>query len=380
VKFACDQLIWRIFLKRLGILLLLSLAATVILVAQAAGISPDSNTPVDFATLDWWLHSGDPRLIAWAADLARRDHVTKIIDEIPEMLEHTNMPPSYGGDQSQAAQRRAILAMLDALIQENHSTPTSTIKAIATTFPAQPTVLISRHPLSESRRVLDDWALGTSETGWNGQILARIASMLLAVDPKPSRGIWNHDIVGFVASVVAASELELQITLNADGSKGSLINSGMCADFLGVGLLSGWPQVYAYDLVENDPCDSGLEVVTLDGDRIISRRFEENHHPGSCYGVQPLNSSTRSKLIAHWLGIQQKDMPWKPAELFTIRWTNNEAYQKQLGEITAAEHAKLSTTVEELRQRGLLTEYEAASVTPRLVVTVHCDINPCPIN
>jgi hypothetical protein len=73
-------------------------------------------------------------------------------------------------------------------------------------------------------------------------------------------------------------------------------------------------------------------------------------------------------------------MRWQPVELFTIRWTDNDAYQRELGKIVAAEHTELQATIEELRQRGLLTEYETTSVTPRLIVTVQCDISPCPIH
>jgi hypothetical protein len=44
---------------------------------------------------------------------------------MPELLEHWTMPPDYGGDESQAAPRRAVLAILDALIQENAVVPRS---------------------------------------------------------------------------------------------------------------------------------------------------------------------------------------------------------------------------------------------------------------
>jgi hypothetical protein len=121
-------------------------------------------------------------------------------------------------------------------------------------------------------------------------------------------------------------------------------------------------------------------VVDLDGDRIISRRFEENTPWGSCHGVQRLDPSTRHRLIAYWLGVKDKEMTWHPVESFTIVWTNKTAYQKQLGEIIEAQREKLHATVEALRRKGLLSEREAAIVAPRLIVTVHCKIKPCPLN
>ena len=102
-------------------LLLLLMAGA--LPAQESVITDD--TPVDQSTLNRWLHSADPRLITWAADFARRKHDAKIVAEMPELLEHWTMPPDYGGDEPQAAQRRAVLAILDALIQENADMPGS---------------------------------------------------------------------------------------------------------------------------------------------------------------------------------------------------------------------------------------------------------------
>jgi hypothetical protein len=59
------------------------------------------------------LHSGDPRLIAWAADFARRNHDQKIIGEMPALLEHCPFRWAYGGHKSQSV--AAVTAVLDML-------------------------------------------------------------------------------------------------------------------------------------------------------------------------------------------------------------------------------------------------------------------------
>jgi hypothetical protein len=123
---------------------------------------------VDNAILHQWLHGGDPRLIAWAADFARRNHNSEIVAEMPEILEHWTLPSAIGGDEyplgsitagrgSQAAQRRAVLAILDTLIQENTKVPVAAIDAIAPSFPAQASILIAQLPLSDSRSTLENW-------------------------------------------------------------------------------------------------------------------------------------------------------------------------------------------------------------------------------
>jgi hypothetical protein len=346
------------------------------LAAQQPVITPE--TPVDYRILHQWLHSSDPRLIAWAADFARRTHDAKIVSEMPELLEHWTVPQAFGGDESQAAQRRAVAAVLDTLIQEGAQVPIPAVAAVAEFSPAEAAILIGRLPLSESRVTLQDWTYGATGS-WNGRTLARIASMMLAKDPGPSRGIWNRTDLGFVASVVAASEEELQITVASVETGHEGTGSGTCGDYFGRKASPGWPQVYTYALVENDPQARAPVVVDLDGDRIVSMRAEENGGWGSCYGVQWLDPSTRHRLIAHWLGVKEGEMSWQPVEGSTIVWTDKEAYQRQLGEITEAQREKLHATVDALRQRGLLSESEALTVAPRLIVTVQCEIKPCPL-
>jgi len=344
--------------------------------AQDPSITPE--TPVDYGILHQWLHSGDPHLIAWAADFARRTHDAKIVAEMPALLEDWTTSLAYGGDERQSAQRRAASAVLDTLIQENAQVPIPAIEAVAESFPPQATILIARLPLSESRATLENWTYGATGT-WSGRTLARVASMMLAKDPGPSRGIWNGNLVGFAASVVASSEEELQITVASTKTVDGGTGTSTCGDSMGSKLSPGWPQVYAYALVENDPQAKAPIVVDLDGDDIVSVRVKENGGWGSCYGVEWPNASTRHRLIAHWLGVKEKEMSWQPVEDFTIVWTDKAAYQTQLGEITETQREKLHSTVESLRQRGFLTEDEAAMVAPRLIVNVQCEIEPCPL-
>src|SRR6202034_444789 len=84
------------------------------LFAQEPLITPE--TSGDYGILHQWLHSSDPRLIAWAADFARRTHAAKIVAEMPELLEHWTVPQVFGDDEAQSAQPRAGTAVLDTLI------------------------------------------------------------------------------------------------------------------------------------------------------------------------------------------------------------------------------------------------------------------------
>jgi hypothetical protein len=350
--------------------LLCFLAATGTLQAQQSLIIT-TQTPVNTALLHQWLHSGDPRLIAWAADFARRTHDAKIVAEIPALLEHWAIPPLQGVDESQ--QLRAITAALDTLIQEDAKAPISTITLISATFPYHAAILIGRLPLAESRTTLQDWTYGATGN-WGARTLARVASMMLAKAPDPN----------FVARVVSESEEDLEISIVSANGVGGGGGSGTCGDSFARTPPAGWPLTYSYDLAENSKDKDASLVVDLDGDRIVSHRFDMDKGWGSCDGVRPLNPATRHLLIAHWLGVTSKDMPWQPEAQFTIVWKDKADYQQQLGMLVESERQKLQSTVFALHKKGLLAN-GATGVSwrkpafPKLAMTIKCEIKPCPL-
>ena len=344
----------------------LLMASALAVSAQQQVISPE--TPVNSAMLHQWLQSGDPRLIAWAADFAQRTHDPAALAEMAKLIERWTTPQFSGTNEAQSAQRRAAIAVLDALIRENTEVSILAIIAIAETFPAQALILVSRMPLSQSRETLDGWTWRATE-GPAGLLLARVASMMLATEPEPS----------LVARVVAASEEHLQVSI-ISGDGGGIGGSSACGDSLGTSLSPGWPQVYRYELLENDPNTHASPVVELDGDRIDVLRIEENAGWGSCGDqVERLDPATRHRLIAHWLGVRDSEMSWQPVEQLSIVWKNKADYEAQLGAAVEAHRQKLRETVEMLHKRGLLTDDSAQSLTPRLVVSISCDIKPCPL-
>jgi hypothetical protein len=362
--------------KRQWLTLFLLFAVIGLLRAQETVIAPD--TPVNDDILHQWLHSGDPRLIAWAADFARRTRDAKIIGEMPGLLEHwNNMPPAYGGDEAQEEQRRAMDALLDALIQENAVVPIPAISAVARPFPTQAAILIGRLPLAESRDTLRGWIFGPTETS---DMLARVASMILAKDPG-TNGWWDGQFLGFVAATVAASEERLEITVRAASKKEPGTGIGVCGDGATTPIVPGWPAVFTYYIQENRP-QANVLVVDLDGDDIGAIRYQENFGYGECGdppGFEPLDRYTRHRLLAYWLGVPDSKMSWQPVSSFTIIWAGKAAYEQRLGEIVATESGKLRATTQALHRRGLLYDDEAATVSPQLVVHVECKMDPCPL-
>lgn len=209
--------------------------------------------------------------------------------------------------------------------------------------------------------------------------------MMLAKDPGPSAGFWYEDAfrpLGLVGSVVAASQVKLQITINSNGKAPDLTGGAACGDSEALKPSPGWPAVYDYTFLERQPPAGGLTIAELNGDALSARRYESNGaaHPG-CHGTGWLDADYLfHELIAYWLGGKEQDMTWEPEQHFGVKWAGKAAYQQRVGEIVESEREKLRATVEALQQRGFLTADQAAIVTPKIIVTIECDLKPCPLH
>jgi len=346
-------------------LLLLLACLTAPILAQEPQIT--SNMEVDSSLLQKWLHSGDPRLIAWSADFARRRHDSQIISEIPGVLEHLSMPPVAGGHEEQAPRRRAALALVDTLIQENAQVALPVIELVARMFPAQSILLIQRVPLESSKETLINWA-------FNRDGINQTAAMILAKTPDPA----------FVYRILEGLELNVTVhILPLNSFWGSFGGGPGCPGGLHLPPPPGWPQIYDYDL-RDEYGEAGKQdsnstpVVELGSHRVLAVRFEENRGRSRCsFGGS--NDTFRHELIAYWLGIAPKDMPWQPYQSLTIGWTSKTAYEKQIDSVVQSDRAVVSDTLLQLRHRGLLNEQMPNRTFPPITIGIVCEIHPCPL-
>ena len=356
--------------------------------AQEPAITPDM--PVDSAMLLKWLHSGDPRLVTWAADFAHRNHDAAVLAAMSDWLQHWPMPPLYGNNDRNAGQELAItklpiMAVLDALIQEKVKASIPAIDAVAPAFPEQAAILVTRYPVAESSPTLDKWTLAAQGT-WSQRLLAKVAFMLLAKEPTTGAGFCNENWTkqfGFVASTMACSEVRLQITVSADGKPGLSAGGNVCGDSEGRVPSPGWPKVYSYLLLENDSAD--LEkpaLLDLNGDRISVLRYVSNGvSQTGCHSNTWLDPHFLwHQMIAYWTGVQPQDMPWQPLRSVGIKWSGKTEYQQQLAKLVDSERRAMQDTVVALRKRGLVTAEEASMIGPRIVVTIDCQVRPCPLD
>jgi hypothetical protein len=348
----------RVFAILVSLLLILGRSSS----QEFPEITPE--TPVDTATLHTWLVSLDPHLIAWAADFARRRHDAQIVSEIPPLLEQWSVPVLVGSSAELNSHRQVVLALLDALIQENATVPVDVVDSVADQFPAQALILIKRLPPEATRATLMNWAFGSGDRieGARG----RAAAMLLAQDPDAA----------FVSRIVAKAEQHVTVHVVSEGGYGSGGMSMGCGDNGRRVPAPGYPQTFAYRLREFDPPPESAEflIAQIGSHTITAERVDANEAGGECSSERG-EGAFRHELIAYWLGMDPADMPWMAEDSRAIVWSTQEGYERELGTVMEQQRLKMLDSYQRLRERGLLE----ALPEPRVVVAVQCGIDPCPL-
>ena len=326
------------------------------------------DTPVDTATLHTWLLSLDPHLIAWAADFARRRHDAQIVSEITPLLQQWSQPMLVGSAEERESHRQVVLALLDTVIQENATVPPDVVESVADQFPAQALILIKRLPRESSQPILLTWAFGKEDRIDDAR--ARAAAMLLAEKPEP-------EFVGRVAQR-AEQNLTIHVVSEAGMGFGSGGQSASCGDSFGMQQAPGWPAAFAYHLHEEETLQDspeGISIAQIGSHSISAKRVDANGPAGECSTGYP-DAAFRHELIASWLGIKPDEMPWTPDESRVIVWTTRAAYERDLGAATEEQRSKMRETFDRLHELNLLEPIPE----PRLVVTVQCGMEPCPLD
>jgi hypothetical protein len=352
-----------------------ALTAFLCIVASALAQNPQitSETNVDSGLLHTWLQSGDPRLVAWAADFARRRHDVSLIAEIPNVIQRWPAAAIDETYEKRVASRRAVLALLDALIQEHAEVSIELIQSLANGFPAQSMVLIDRLPRERTSSMLMNWAFSNDFGGAIVGTRAQAAAMLLALNPDPN--LAYHIVEGLVQHVT------VHVSRQRMGFGGGVTSS--CGDSFAVSRLPGWPIVYDYQLVErkHEPGSKGggtIPVVEIGDHAVEVERIEETGGRGGCWNYEP-DASFRHELLAYWLGVKPLEMPWQPEESYNVLWTTKSAYERELGSILETSRGKMLDTLQQLKTRHLFDERMSHGRFPQMSVSVVCEIHPCPL-
>jgi hypothetical protein len=260
--------------------------------------------------------------------------------------------------------------LLDTVIQENADVSIPEVRSVDREFPAQALLLIKRVPRNAAESTLRDWALGSKNRITDAR--ARAAAMLLAEKPDPS----------FVYEIANGVEQHLTVHIMPSGMGiGGSIGSS-CGDSGPRTPDPHWPVVYDYTLTEHDEPMVGpgvIPIVSIGQHSIGALRLEIDRAGGGCSRPRS-DAEFRHELIAYWLGMKPDAMPWQAEDTFAIVWATQSAYQRELGRLVDKQRAKMLDTFEQLRERGLLDRNGAGLPDPHVVVTIQCEINPCPLS
>lgn len=342
----------------------LLIAAASALYAQSPNFSANSNPTAK--EINFLLKSSNPRLVAWGAYFASRNHDAEAGSLMIKLTERPK-PPALPSNRDVIYAKDAMLEILYALIERKDPVPPKALSVIAPSYPSQALILASRLPITKATPLFEKWYYAgqdgkmRSSRDWTPVTLARVSAMMLTKAPP----------AGFAASILARSEENLTVYVTNKGEIGSGGGIGFgkgCGDGLGGPPFPGWPVVYHYLLEEDNPHTNGPVLVEVAGNLVTWRAYSGGW--GSCFGVEPLNDVNRHHLLAAMLGIPDNAMPWSEMQEVTLHWQSQQKFLSDLKNEIASEEANLSASVEALHKKGLLTKSEAESVRPKLRITI----------
>jgi hypothetical protein len=313
------------------------------------------------ATIQYWLVSNQPRMVAWGAWDAG---LAKDSGAIPELLALANAWQPGASDQKYDGEylparddrRDAMADVLDALLQMNVQIPANTLRSLAADFPNQTTIFLARMPDQESADARMDFF---HDSGWRLARLKYVSAALLALHPPP----------GFALDLMSGTVVRADVTVMLPGtlafSQGS---AGDCASELEADR-SGWPQVANYRL-SSTAHGGDVELVGGIDPVYFSRELLPGFEIQTCGADVTLTDERRRRLIAEMLGVKPEEIPWQVDPTQTIEFRSQAQFQKELLAFISKEQEKERRTATALADHSLITPGDVSDALPKFEVII----------
>jgi hypothetical protein len=342
---------------------LLAISSVVMTLAgwgSAQTSSAASQFPLE-KTIESWLLSGNPRLVAWGAHDTRMAHDRYLAPDLlslasrwqplaPQAIDDSNHTEL---SQQQMDERDAMAAVLDALIQMKVPVPADTLRNLAPDFGNDVAVLLSRMPPEEAESVSFDFYRSPPE---HGRGIQYVSAALLALHPVP----------GFAADLLA--NLSVHATIFVVAPDTGAIGSGHCDGACGPSSdlsREGWPLIGQYALSKQKTDGAFLLVAGVDP--IYATRRESAHYLGEGCGMGVyLGSGERLRLIAEMLGLTPEEIPWQTEVSKSVEFQSVEQFNHAVLDFVEEQQQKYRATVTAMAAHGLLTSSEAEQSLPKL--------------
>jgi hypothetical protein len=318
------------------------------------------------------LASGDPRLVAWGAHNAlaanRRDLIPELLSLAAQWQPIVRENPDAWNAEDDLPQddldrRDAMQAVLDTLIQMKVTVPPDVMRTLAPEFGNDVAVLLSRIPQEEAIPLAVEFYQAESKLG----SLGYLSAAMLALHPQP----------GFAADMLRSTDVYATILVVRPGERESFAHGGGDC-FEGSGdTRKDWPRTgqYIVRLGEGGvPRDSDSMVLLEGVDTIYAKREEAtNYHAALCGRGIGLSRESRRRLIAEMLRLAPEKMPWETELQPNVEFLSLEQFYTEVRHLVAEEQAKYRLTVAGLLHRNLMTQSEAQTDLPHLILNIQDD-------
>jgi hypothetical protein len=345
-------------------LLLVGWIAVIAATAGRGQTATESGALPSKKTIQGWLHSGDPRLVAWGAHDALVMREASLAPDLLALASEWQALSTRSSEDSrpeklseeQKERRDAMAAVLDTLIQMNVAVPADTLRNLAPDFGNHVAILLARMPSAESESTRLEFF--HSPPG-DASGLQYVSAALLALHPP----------AGFAGELLAGITVQARIVVLLPNSDG--IGFGHASDCFGVSEepREYWPMVGRYALSKEK--SDGSSTVVGGIDPIYFTRTESTRYLQNTCGVSVyLGAEARKRLIAEMLGVAPDDISWQTQTQTSIAFQSLEQFQIDLLAFVAEQQQMYRATAEDLEARNLLGRGGVSESLPRLELKI----------
>jgi hypothetical protein len=363
-KAGCAVLLWQeVFMAFLSRVLWLGVAVAFLALGGWAQGGPNATPSIAEKNAREWLHSGEPRLVAWGAHEAL---VSRNPYLVPDLLFLANqwqpLLPRERCDWAcgdltaeQKDQRLGMIAVLDALIQMNVAVPADSLRNLAPDFGNAVAIFLARMPSDESAPLSMQFYRDMASV--NSYSLQYVSAALLALHPSGE----------FATDLLSNTTVQARVVIMQPNADGVGFGSGGSGYFSGGNPREDWPKIGQYRMRKEK--EDGDFVVVGGIDPIYARRQEANYcldnDCNMAFGVA-LGPEERRRLVAEMLGVKPEEIAWETFVETTIEYRSMEQFHTALLAFVEQQEQKYRETAEALAERELFEESEVLHSLPRL--------------
>lgn len=287
------------------------------------------------------LDSGEPRERAWGARLAADDGLAEYADRLAALATSKDEHP------------RVRNAAVDALVVLRVKVPAELAEALYDDYEDASIVLLSRAENADARVL----ALAGRETGG----LRWLALNNLLAERKTP---------GFAAATLRDLRLLVTLSVSEDGNRGyGFGGGGGSVGCPGGGYDDGFPPMFFYRLVAGDRVGGELFAP---GPRPIA--FARLLYGGSAdeqFDRDEARLEYLALLAEGWARDVRAATGLSAVEDVSVKWEGGDALRVEARAARASVGRRFAALVAKLRERGLLTDDEAAGLVPNVTVGVY---------